>query len=66
MNLQVNGKSVTAEENILLLEFLESNNFKVDQLVCAVNDNFIDKSIFGTTILKNNDNIEIMTFVGGG
>ena len=62
----INGKKKDFLENnnlVSLLSFLE-----IDETGIAIEINFIviPKSQYKNTILKNNDKVEIVQFIGGG
>lgn len=66
MLIRVNGKEENVQEGISLIEFL---TFKqVDQLSIVIEYNFnIIKNVqWSSIILKENDTLEILRFVGGG
>ena len=67
MEIKVNGKMVAAQsENMTLASFLEQNGFDAAKIVCAHNDNFIERQNFTELVLCDGDVLDIMTFVGGG
>jgi len=66
MNIKVNGKTFSVEAEITLLEFLESQNMKADQVVAAVNDDVVELERYSTTGLNDSDQLDLMSFVGGG
>ena len=46
--------------------FLEMNNFECGKVLVALNDQVVKVVDFPQTFLKDNDNLDIMSFVGGG
>lgn len=56
--LDVAGKSLT--------EYLAVTNYQPDRIAVECNGNIIPKSQYNEKILKNDDVIEIVSFVGGG
>ena len=66
MRLLVNGNYLEVDENITIKELL--NNLKVENkaMAVAVNLEVVKKQNWDKFILKDNDKIEILQFVGGG
>lgn len=64
--MKLNGKTFTISENTNLLDFLKNNNYREDRVAVELNGNIVSKEKFKETILKNEDDIEIVCFVGGG
>ena len=62
----VNGEKTELLKEISLKEFLEKRNFNVQKVAVELNGEIIPKNSFETVILKQNDKIEIVSFVGGG
>jgi len=65
MNVTVNSKQTDIEKNLTIEALFIKKNISPKNSIITINDNFIDKNDF-STIIKENDNIEIMSFVGGG
>ncbi|KYH29199.1 MULTISPECIES: sulfur carrier protein ThiS [Clostridium] len=67
MNLRLNGKTVEIkEENMSLYDFLVSKQFELERLVVELNLEIAPKERWREIILKENDTIEVLRFVGGG
>jgi len=66
MNLKLNGKTVESRENVSLYEFLVSMQFELERLVVELNFEIAPKENWKDIILKENDIIEVLSFVGGG
>ena len=66
MNLKLNGKTVETKENICLYDFLVSMQLELERLVVELNFEIAPKESWKDIILKENDNIEVLRFVGGG
>ncbi|MBQ8829297.1 MAG: sulfur carrier protein ThiS [Burkholderiaceae bacterium] len=49
-----------------LQEYLESAGYNFKQIAVERNGSVVFKSLYATTILCDNDTIEIVCFVGGG
>lgn len=66
MNITINGNQKAIEPHLNLLELIEHHNLNKDAVVIEINRNIIQKNDFAATHLKENDIIEIVSFVGGG
>lgn len=67
MNLKLNGTTVEIkEEKVSLYDFLVSKQFELERLVVEVNFEIVPRKKWKDIILKENDTIEVLRFVGGG
>lgn len=64
--MKVNGKEVSLIKEILLSDFLQRQNFALDKIAVEHNKCIVPKNQYNETVLKNEDVLEIVTFVGGG
>ena len=66
MKIIINGKEKEIQDNIPL-ETLINNISKIPARVIAeLNGNIIKKDVWHKIILSEDDNVELVTFVGGG
>ena len=63
--IRINGNDITADGKTVV-EYLESENYKMERIVVEINGNIIPKSTYAETILKDGDTVEVVSFVGGG
>ena len=66
MTITVNGKKEEIPEPITILDFLVQNNLNPDKVVVELNLDIISKDTLKDVMLKDNDTLEILRFVGGG
>ncbi|MEI8377284.1 MAG: sulfur carrier protein ThiS [bacterium] len=66
MKIIVNGNEMEFQENISVQGMLDVMNNQNKMIVIEKNLEIISKENFAQTILKDGDNIEIISFVGGG
>ena len=69
MKINVNGEEKKIEldqENALLSTALNSMGYKPNTIVVELNDLIINSLKWENTILKDGDNLEIVSIVGGG
>lgn len=64
--MKVNGKEVLLNEETTILAFLARKELNKDRVVVEVNKVIIDKENFNHITLKEDDEVEIIAFVGGG
>jgi sulfur carrier protein len=66
MHLQLNGEHIDVNEEITLIELLDSYSLKPETVAIEINFEIIPRFRFGEVHLKEGDTIEIVHFVGGG
>ncbi|MDK2823864.1 MAG: sulfur carrier protein [Clostridia bacterium] len=66
MQIKVNGQLVELAEMLTITDFIKSKNLKPDSLVIQYNYKILKREEWSNTILKENDELEILNFVGGG
>lgn len=66
MRIKVNGQEESLEQEIKLIEFLESKGLELDRLVIEYNKRVVSGEEWDDIILKDQDSLEVLRFVGGG
>ena len=66
IKIKVNGKDRLIEENISLLKLVKIFKIPVKKVAIELNHEIIDKKKLNKKIMKKNDKIEIVHFIGGG
>ena len=66
MNLTVNSRTFTLADGAKIHDLLASQKIDPAVVVVEVNKAIVKKENFGTTVLHDNDEVEILRFVGGG
>jgi len=69
MKINVNGKEIELDlnqENALLSTALNSMGYKPNTIVVELNKLIINSTKWGKVSLKDGDNLEIVSIVGGG
>ncbi|MCC0629250.1 MULTISPECIES: sulfur carrier protein ThiS [unclassified Clostridioides] len=64
--MKVNGKEIKFEEDLTVIDLLNKYNLKSDRVVVEVNLEIIEESNYNTYILKDEDIVELISFIGGG
>ena len=60
----LNGKTVDLKEDISVKDLLENYDLNPQKVVVEVNMEILDDEVYST--LKNEDTVEVISFVGGG
>ncbi len=66
MIIKVNGKKEETEKATTLSDFIKNKRLKPDEIVIEHNAKVVRRDEFEKIVLKHNDILEILTFVGGG
>tara|TARA_Y100000816_G_C25686845_1_gene363483 strand:- start:353 stop:556 length:204 start_codon:yes stop_codon:yes gene_type:complete len=64
--IQLNGKRITIKSKISILDLLKKYKLDKKRIAIELNGNIIHKIDFKKKLLKNNDKMEIVHFIGGG
>lgn len=64
--MRANGKDLTLDTAITLKKFLLNHDYPISRVVVERNGQIITRDQFATTVLSNDDRLEIVHFVGGG
>ncbi len=64
--ITVNGESRTLEKPVTVTEYLEACNYVPVQVVVELNEEIITRDTYDTTVLKADDVVETLQFMGGG
>ncbi|SFQ44521.1 sulfur carrier protein ThiS [Caldicoprobacter faecalis] len=66
MQITVNGQKTTVNEGITLYNFLKDKGLDPQKVVVEHNYRIVRSEEWQNIVLKENDNLEILKFVGGG
>ncbi|NTW33473.1 MAG: sulfur carrier protein ThiS [Bacteroidetes bacterium] len=66
MYITVNGKKELIAQNDSVIDFIISKELNPDKLIIELNMQILSKKDWGTVILKEKDNLEILGVVSGG
>lgn len=64
--LKINGKDSPAAAGKSLAEYLDGSNYDVKRVAAEINGAVVPKSRYADVTLKDGDEVEIVSFVGGG
>ena len=66
INFFLNGQQYTTENSITMSELLKYFNYNTELLVVEYNNFICPKKLWNSIKIKENNNIEIISIVGGG
>tara|TARA_Y100000992_G_C21165729_1_gene443402 strand:+ start:451 stop:663 length:213 start_codon:yes stop_codon:yes gene_type:complete len=66
IKIKINGKVKTINQNVNLSNLLKDLRIPIKKVAIELNKEIIDKKKLIKIILKNDDKIEIVHFIGGG
>jgi thiamine biosynthesis protein ThiS len=66
IKIKVNGKLKAVNRNINLSILIKNLKIQLKKVAIEMNGEIVDKKKLNRIILKNNDRIEIVHFIGGG
>ncbi len=68
MNIKINGKSeILEEETLTVTDLLTVKNVEMPEMVSVEhNGEILDRASFGSTTVKDGDEVEFLYFMGGG
>ena len=66
IEIQLNGKPYSLSEGFNIDSLLEELSIPKDKVAIELNRKVLHKENYTKTVLKNNDQVEIFTFIGGG
>ena len=64
--IQLNGRKVSIKQKLSILELLRKHKLDVRKVAVELNGVIITKKKYKKRLIKNNDKIEIVNFIGGG
>ena len=64
--MTLNGKNIDLSEDITIEKLLKKYDLDPKKVVVEVNMEIVDDVAYSTYLLKNQDVIEVISFVGGG
>tara|TARA_B100000965_G_C19463040_1_gene700602 strand:+ start:10 stop:213 length:204 start_codon:yes stop_codon:yes gene_type:complete len=64
--IQLNGKKVSIKQKLSISDLLKKYKLDTSKIAVEINGIILNKTKYKKRILKNNDKIEIVHFIGGG
>jgi len=66
IEIKLNGKAKSIPENYKVSDLVKNLKIPIKKVAIELNQEIIDKKNISKIILKKNDKIEIVHFIGGG
>ncbi|MCM3872092.1 MAG: sulfur carrier protein ThiS [Pyrinomonadaceae bacterium] len=66
MNLLINGEDREVADNLALDKLITQLDLTPERIAIELNQNVVRRADWVSTVLKENDRVEIVHFVGGG
>lgn len=66
LNLRINGEDRDVVDNVSLSELVTQLDLTPERIAIELNQNVVRRVDWPSTVLKDNDRVEIVHFVGGG
>ena len=64
--IQLNGKKVSIKQKLSIFDLLKKHKIDDRKVAVELNGSIITKKKYKKILIKNNDKIEIVNFIGGG
>ena len=64
--IQLNGKKITIKQKFSLFNLLQKYKLDKKKIAIELNGSIVKKSMYKKKLIKDNDKIEIVHFIGGG
>lgn len=62
----MNGEKITLREPCTVEQFLQQRNCPLKQVAVELNGAIVPKAQYAAVVLKEEDTLEVVSFVGGG
>jgi sulfur carrier protein len=66
LRIQVNGESREVDDNFSLTKLISDLNLRPEQIAIELNHSVVRRTHWQETFLREDDQVEIVHFVGGG
>ncbi|MEY8389956.1 sulfur carrier protein ThiS [Lachnospiraceae bacterium] len=64
--MKINGVQKTYADNISVSELLKQEGYLREQVAVELNEEIVSKDAYDTSLLKDSDVVEVVSFMGGG
>ncbi|OUX18601.1 MAG: thiamine biosynthesis protein ThiS [Rhizobiales bacterium TMED249] len=66
MNIVLNGEDINIADNLSIMGLIDLHELPANKVAVERNLEIVPKSAYVSTMLKENDRVEIVHFIGGG
>lgn len=64
--IRVNGQEEVWEENLTIQDYISRHGYRTNHIAVEKNGNIVPKREYADTVIADGDQIEVVSFVGGG
>lgn len=64
--IRVNGQEEVLEEKLTIEDYISQHGYRTNRIAVEKNGTIVPKRNYADTLLEDGDQIEIVSFVGGG
>ena len=66
VKLKINGETCVLADGMKLADYLRAQDYRLDIIAVERNRSIVPKAAYGETVLCDGDELEIVSFMGGG
>lgn len=66
IKVTLNGKAETLEKSVSLADLLRAKKIRPEVVTVELNDQIIERDKYPKTVIKENDRLEFVYYMGGG
>ena len=64
--IRVNGTEETYCEGLTVMEYVRAKGYRTNRIAVEKNGEIVPKNAYESTVIKDGDSLEVVSFVGGG
>ena len=64
--IRVNGTEEAYYEGLTLMQYVRAKGYCTNRIAVEQNGEIVPKSAYESTVIKDGDSLEVVSFVGGG
>lgn len=63
--VKINGQE-SDSAGMTIAQYISTTDYNMERIAVEKNEQIVPKAQYGTTVIEDGDNIEVVSFVGGG
>lgn len=64
--IRVNGTEEACSEEMTVMEYVSAKGYRTNRIAVERNGQIVPKNAYESTVIKDGDSLEVVSFVGGG
>ena len=64
--IRVNGTEEAYSEEMTVMEYVSAKGYRTNRIAVERNGQIVPKNAYESTVIKDGDSLEVVSFVGGG